>query len=110
MRTRSMIGTLLVVALGASTGMAQDTPGQACKRPELRDQVNVSAEQLGHLTESAQAYIDCMKPVIEAKRKQAQETLESGRAQAEAVNASVADINAFIEAFRAYQEKHKNDQ
>lgn len=111
MRSQALVGAGLVLAFLASGAAAEDNPAEkTCKKPELRDQVSVSAEQMNYLTESTQSYLDCMKTVIEAKRDQAKKTLEAAQTQAQAANAAVTEVNGFIEAFRAYQAKHKDDK
>lgn len=108
---RLMVAAFAAAFMGSSTAAAQDnTAEKTCKKPELREQVNVSAEQMNYLTESTRSYLDCMKPVIEAQRVLAQKTLDEGRADAIAANAAVTEVNSYIQAFRAYQAKHKDDK
>jgi len=102
---------LLLVAAPAAfadepAAEAPAAAGKSCKKPELRERFSVGEEDMANLAESAQSYVTCMGPIIEQKQANAKKLMESARAEAESANAMATDVNGFIEAFRAFQNKY----
>lgn len=86
---------------------ASQTP---CSKPALVERMSVPKEDLAALFERGQSYSDCMSKAIEAKRANANRLMDEAKAEAEASNAMVKEVNDFVAALRAYEAEHRDDQ
>lgn len=102
----SITGFPAALAAYADTSPEKKT----CKEPELRERFSVGQEDMQIIAQSVQDYVNCMQPIIDAKRTKAQAMLAEARAQAESSNADITALNAFIAKFKEFQVKHKDDK
>ncbi|WP_296615420.1 hypothetical protein [Sphingomonas sp.] len=106
--------TLIVAAAAAvsvaAPAWAEDAATKTCKKPELRERFSIGQEDMQIIAASVQDYINCLQPQIDAKRTKAQKMLDDARAEAESANADIVALNTFIDDFKKFQLKHKDDK
>lgn len=99
----------------APTSASQLTAAKApaansCRKPELADRPRVTAQEVERATAAVQDYVDCMRPVLEAQRKDAETKYADAKATAEASNAAASEVNALVDAYRKWAAEHKDDE
>lgn len=77
-------------------------PPPSCKKPNLVKRLGITEEDVANTGEAAQAYVDCMKPYIQEKGQKANALMVQAKAEAEANNTAVAEINTFIAAYKEW--------
>lgn len=82
----------------------------SCRKPELADRPRISASEVERTTAAVQDYVDCMRPVLEAQRKDAEAKFADAKATAEASNAAATEVNALVDAYRKWVAEHKDDE
>ena len=101
----------LHMAQGQDASQAAAAPiGAACRKPELVDRPRITAQEIERTTAAVQDYVDCMRPILEAQRKAAEEKLADAKATAEASNAAATEVNALVDAYRKWAAEHKDDE
>lgn len=114
---------LLVIGLHAATVAADPAAGASavaeagaldsaarCRKPELADRPRITAQEIERTTAAVQDYVDCMRPVLEAQRKDAEAKFADAKATAEASNAAATGVNALVDAYRKWAAEHKDDE
>lgn len=82
----------------------------ACRKPELADRPRVTAQELERTTAAVQDYVDCMRPILDARRKDAEAKFADAKATAEASNAAATEVNSLVDAYRKWVAEHKDDE
>lgn len=123
MRSKSYLLTtgLIVAGLHVATVAAEPAAGATsvdaardgaakCRKPELADRPRITAQEIERTTAAVQDYVDCMRPVLDAQRKDAEAKFAGAKAAAEASNAAATEVNALVDAYRKWAAEHKDDE
>lgn len=102
---------LIVAGLHVATVAANPAAGAAaCRKPELADRPRITVQEIERTTAAVQDYVDCMRPVLDAQRKDAEAKFAGAKAAAEASNAAATEVNALVDAYRKWVAEHKDDE
>lgn len=95
---------------GAAAASASKPTAASCRKPELADRPRITAQEIERTTAAVQDYVDCMRPVLEAQRKDAEAKFAEAKATAEASNAAATEVNALVDEYRKWAAEHKDDE
>ena len=95
---------------GAQGSAATAKPIANCRKPELADRPRIASQEIERTTAAVQDYVDCMRPVLEAQRKDAEAKFAYAKATAEASNAAASEVNALVDEYRKWAAEHKDDE
>jgi len=110
-----MLASLAGALVLSANVMAEEPANSAsdaasCRKPELADRPRVTAQEIERTTAAVQDYVDCMRPVLDAQRKDAEAKFADAKATAEASNAAATEVNALVDAYRKWAAEHKDDE
>lgn len=111
MKLKMMLGScaLLAATLAAAPASAQAAQA-SCRKPELIDRPRIAKQEVERVTVAVQEYVDCMRPVLEAQRKRAEQLYAEAKAAAEGSNAAATEVNALVDAYRKWAQEHRDDE
>jgi hypothetical protein len=89
---------------------AKSSAAAACRNPELIERPRITTSERERIGAAMQDYVDCMRPVLEAQRKDAEAKFADAKATAEASNAAANGVNALVDAYRKWEAEHKGDE
>lgn len=103
--TKSAVSARLAAGLGAwllaclwAGGAYAET--EICPKPEVPGEDDeITLEELAALSENVQAYLDCITPILEAKRTRTEVLLAEARDAAEDNNRMASEVNEVVHAF-----------
>jgi hypothetical protein len=113
------ISLAVMFSLGAGIAIAQETPPpnavvletsvpkMSCPQPKVPQRVSVAPEDVAYLEKQAQAYGDCVTKYVNDRQAQTQKYNDMAKAEAEAGNAAVIEINSFYAQVKDIEKKNK---
>lgn len=107
----SVAGALMLSVTASADEPVKSAPAaSSCRKPELADRPRVTAQEIERTAVAVEDYVDCMRPVLEAQRKDAEAQFAEAKATAEASNAAATEVNALVDAYKKWAAEHQGDE
>ena len=82
----------------------------SCPQPKLPERFSVSQEDMQYLMEQIRTYTDCVRQYVEARQEAANRYNALVKAEADAGNAAVKEINEYHAQVLAFRDKHNPEK
>jgi hypothetical protein len=92
----------------AAAAPEASVPTMACTQPKLPQRFSVAPEDVAYLEKQAQAYGDCVTKYVNERQAQTQKYNDMAKAEADAGNAAVIEINSFYAKVKDIEQKNKS--
>ena len=77
-----------------------------CPQPPIPERFSLPREDIAFLYKRANDYADCVSAYVNARQEKMKQYNDLGRAEAEAANAAIAEINDYKARLKQFDEKH----
>lgn len=99
-------GGVMAEDAAAPAQTASSVPTMNCPQPKLPERVSIPQEDIQYLMEQIRTYTDCVRKYVEARQEAANRYNALVKAEADAGNAAVKEINEYHAQVLAFRDKH----
>jgi hypothetical protein len=82
-------------------------PQMACEQPKIPQRYSMPHEDVDYFIKRASAYVECVAKYISERQAQIRKYNDLARAQADAGNAAVKEVNDYRAKVKAFQKKQR---